>query len=42
LLSHLSGSDQESLTKALGPLEHLAASEPVASPAAAANGDASA
>ena len=42
LLSHLSESDQESLTKALGPLEHLAASEPVASPAAAANGDASA
>jgi DNA-binding MarR family transcriptional regulator len=42
LLSHLSGDDLESLTKALGTLEHLAASESVASPAAAANGDAGA
>jgi DNA-binding MarR family transcriptional regulator len=40
LLSHLSGSDLESLTRALGPLEHLAASEPVTSPAIAhRNGD---
>ncbi|MDT5207550.1 MAG: hypothetical protein QOD34_4186, partial [Mycobacterium sp.] len=30
----------ESLTKALAPLEHLAASESVPSPAAASNGDA--
>jgi DNA-binding MarR family transcriptional regulator len=42
LLSQLSDTDLESLTKALGPLEHLAASESVASPAAAANGDATA
>jgi DNA-binding MarR family transcriptional regulator len=42
LLSQLSGPDLESLTKALGPLEHLAASESVTSPAAASNGDATA
>ena len=42
LLSQLSGTDLESLTKALAPLEHLAASESVTSPAAAANGDATA
>jgi DNA-binding MarR family transcriptional regulator len=40
LLSQLSEPDLESLTKALGPLEHLAASEPVTSPTAASNGDA--
>jgi DNA-binding MarR family transcriptional regulator len=40
LLSQLSGPDLESLTKALAPLEHLAASESVPSPAAASNGDA--
>ena len=40
LLSHLSGLDLETLTKALAPLERLAASEPVTSPAAAhRNGD---
>lgn len=40
LLSHLSGLDLETLTKALAPLERLAASEPVTSPAAAqTNGD---
>jgi DNA-binding MarR family transcriptional regulator len=39
LLSQLSGPDLESLTKALTPLEHLAASESVASPAAQTNGD---
>jgi len=40
LLSHLSGSDLESLTRALAPLEHLAASEAPATPAAAhTNGD---
>ena len=42
LLSQLSEPDLETLTKALAPLERLAASEPVASPAAAANGDATA
>jgi DNA-binding MarR family transcriptional regulator len=42
LLSHLSGPDLESLTKALAPLEHLAASEAVTTPAAATNGDATA
>lgn len=41
LLSHLPQADLESLTKALAPLERLAGSgEAVASPAAAANGDA--
>jgi DNA-binding MarR family transcriptional regulator len=35
LISHLSGPDQETLCKALAPLERLADSEPVASPAAA-------
>src|SRR5437588_12915555 len=35
LLSQLSESDLETLTKALAPLERLAASEPVTSPAAA-------
>jgi DNA-binding MarR family transcriptional regulator len=35
LLSQLSEPDLETLTKALAPLERLAASEPVASPAAA-------
>src|SRR6202045_361649 len=39
LLSQLSESDLETLTKALVPLERLAASEPVGSPAAAVNGD---
>jgi DNA-binding MarR family transcriptional regulator len=40
LLSHLSGLDLETLTKALAPLERLAASEPVTSPAAGhRNGD---
>ena len=40
LLSRLSGPDMETLTKALAPLERLAASEPVASPAASeANGE---
>jgi DNA-binding MarR family transcriptional regulator len=40
LLSRLSGPDLETLTKALAPLERLAASEPVASPAASeANGE---
>ena len=40
LLSQLSGPDLETLTKALAPLERLAASEPVTSPAAAqTNGD---
>src|SRR5439155_22924680 len=42
LLSQLSGNDLESLTKALAPLERLAASESIATPAAAANGDATA
>ncbi len=42
LLSQLSGPDLESLTKALAPLERLAASESVASPAVATNGDATA
>jgi DNA-binding MarR family transcriptional regulator len=42
LLSQLSQPEVESLTKALEPLEHLAASESVTSPAAAANGDATA
>jgi DNA-binding MarR family transcriptional regulator len=42
LLSHLSAPDLESLTKALAPLERLAASESVTTPAAAANGDATA
>jgi DNA-binding MarR family transcriptional regulator len=42
LLSQLSQPEVEALTKALAPLEHLAASESVASPAAAANGDATA
>lgn len=42
LLSQLSEDDLQSLTKALTPLERLAASESVASPAAAANGDATA
>jgi DNA-binding MarR family transcriptional regulator len=40
LLSQLSGPDLETLTKALAPLERLAASEPVTSPAVAqTNGD---
>ena len=40
LLSQLSESDLETLTKALAPLERLAGSEPVASTAAAqTNGD---
>ncbi len=40
LLSRLSGPDLETLTKALAPLERLAASEPVASAAASeANGE---
>jgi DNA-binding MarR family transcriptional regulator len=40
LISQLSGPDQETLCKALAPLERLADSEPVASPAAAhANGE---
>src|ERR1700731_5244240 len=39
LLSQLSEPDLETLTKALAPLERLAASEPVGSPAAAVNGD---
>src|SRR5271169_2616555 len=39
LLSHLSESDLDTLTKALAPLERLAASEPVGTPAAAVNGD---
>jgi DNA-binding MarR family transcriptional regulator len=40
LLSRLSGPDLETLTKALAPLERLAASEPVAGPAASeANGE---
>jgi DNA-binding MarR family transcriptional regulator len=40
LLSHLSEPDQETLCKALAPLERLACSEPVGSPAAAqTNGD---
>src|SRR6202021_561801 len=38
LLSQLSEPDLETLTKALAPLERLAASEPVGSPAAAVNG----
>ncbi|OBK34118.1 MarR family transcriptional regulator [Mycobacterium sp. 1245111.1] len=42
LLSQLSAPDLESLTKALAPLERLAASESVTTPAAAANGDATA
>ena len=42
LLSHLSHPEVESLTKALAPLEHLAASEPVTTPTAATNGDATA
>ena len=42
LLSQLSPPEVEALTKALAPLEHLAASESVASPAGAANGDATA
>ena len=37
LLSQLSEPDLETLTKALAPLERLAVSEPVGSPAAAAN-----
>lgn len=41
LLSQLSGSDLESLTKALAPLERLAASESVPSSTVAANVDAS-
>jgi DNA-binding MarR family transcriptional regulator len=42
LLSQLSQPELDSLTKALAPLEHLAASESVASTAGAANGDATA
>ncbi len=38
MLSQLSGSDVETLTKALAPLERLAASESVGSPAAAQAG----
>lgn len=41
LLSQLSGADLESLTKALAPLERLAASESVPSSTVAANVDAS-
>jgi DNA-binding MarR family transcriptional regulator len=40
LLSQLSQPEVEALTKALAPLEHLAASESVATPTAATNGDA--
>src|SRR5271169_6274880 len=39
LLSQLPAPDLETLTKALAPLERLAASEPVGTPAAAVNGD---
>src|ERR1700691_5408263 len=39
LLSQLSEPDQETLCKALAPLERLAASEPVGTPAVAVNGD---
>jgi DNA-binding MarR family transcriptional regulator len=39
LLSHLSEPELDALTKALAPLERLAASEQVARPAAAANGE---
>ena len=39
LLSHLSESDLDTLTKALAPLERLAASEPVASTKAEASGE---
>src|SRR5271166_570370 len=39
MLSHLSESDLDTLTKALAPLERLAASEPVASPTAEAAGE---
>src|SRR5271169_1910795 len=39
LLSQLPAPDLETLTKALAPLERLAAGEPVGSPAAAVNGD---
>ncbi|WIM86693.1 MarR family transcriptional regulator [Candidatus Mycobacterium wuenschmannii] len=42
LIGNLDGSEVEALTKALAPLERLAASEAVATPAAAANGDATA
>jgi hypothetical protein len=38
LLSQLSESDLDTLTKALAPLERLAASEPVTSPADAQAG----
>jgi DNA-binding MarR family transcriptional regulator len=39
LLSQLNGSELEALTKALAPLERLAANEAVATPAAQTNGD---
>lgn len=40
LLSQLNGPELDALTKALAPLERLAASEAVATPAASSNGDA--
>ncbi|WP_293001466.1 MarR family transcriptional regulator [Mycobacterium sp.] len=40
LLSQLNGPELDALTKALAPLERLAASEAVATPAGSANGDA--
>ncbi len=42
LLSQLSHPEVEALTKALAPLEHLAASESVTTPTAATHGDATA